>query len=326
MTGVSVFLPMSIPIIFAIDDNVVIACGVALTSLSLNANPDTRYDVFILYQKDKLSQENQDRLIRSFADFTNIGIRFVQTNDYSAIDITGTFISHTTYCRLDIPDLFPQFEKIIYADIDMIFQKDLSSVFQDSLLKGEWIAAALDLAIGEGFVFESPMPAKVGKTESDYFNAGFLVMNLKAMRDNNVPELFRAHYSNKYEQNDQDILNIVCNGHVQILPGSYNFQTNHFLHYMWGRKEPDISFKELFKGATLHYTWKNKPWNSLECVASDTWWHYYKLSPLYDDAFYFKRQQNQIVTVQDDFHRKTNRQLMLRILANIKHKLQGKHV
>ena len=42
--------------------------------------------------------------------------------------------------------------------------------------------------------------------------------------------------------------------------------------------------------------------------------------------FYFKRQQNQIVTVQDDFHRKTNRQLIMRILANIKHKILGKRV
>ena len=303
---------MTIPIIFAIDDRVVIACGVALTSLSLNAHPDTHYDAYIMHQKDKLSAENQEKLIQAFSGTANISISFVQTPDYSAIDISGVHISHTTYCRLDIPELFPQFDKVIYADIDMIFQQDLSALFQDSLQKGEWVAAALDAGIDDN--------------RSDYFNAGFLVMNLKAMRENNVPELFRPHLSKKYEQNDQDILNIVCKGHVELIPRSYNFQVNHFLHYMWGRTEPGISFKDLLRNSTLHYTWIKKPWNSLECVAGDTWWHYYKLSPVYDDMFYFKRQQNQIVTVQDDFHRKTNRQLIMRILANIKHKILGKRV
>ncbi len=321
MTGVSVFLPMSIPIIFAIDDNVVIACGVALTSLSMNALPDTHYDVFILHQKDKLSQDNQERLTRSFADTANISIRFVQTLDFSEIEITGNFISHATYCRLAIPDLFPQFDKIIYADIDMIFQQDFTAVFQDSLQQGEWIAAALDLAIDDRFIFESPMPAKVGKKESDYFNAGFLIMNLKGMRDNNVSDLFRAHFSKKYEQNDQDILNIVCDGHVEILPNTYNFQANHFLNYMWSHTDPSISFRDYFRTATLHYTWKNKPWNSLECVASDVWWYYYKQSPFYDDAFYFKRQQNLIEAIRNDYHNRSNGQLILRVLANIKHKL-----
>lgn len=314
---------MTIPIVFAIDDNVVIACGVALTSLSLNARPDTLYDVYILYQKDKLSRENQQTLISSFADKVNLTIRFVETQDYSSINITGNFISHATYCRLSIPDLFPQFDKIIYADIDMIFQQDLATVFTDSLRQGEWVAAALDLAIGDSFVFKSPMPAKVGKTETDYFNAGFLIMNLQAMRDDHVSDLFRSHFSKKYEQNDQDILNIVCHEHAEILPSIYNFQVNHFLNYMWGRTNPDISFKDLFSAATLHYTWKHKPWNSLECVASDVWWYYYKLSPFYDDAIYFKRQQDQIEAIRNDYHNRTNKQLLMRVLANIKHKLFG---
>ncbi len=312
---------MNIPIIFAIDDNVVIPCGVALTSLSLNARPDTRYDVFILHQKDKLSQENRDRLIQAFSKTANISICYVQTIDFSAVDISGTHISHTTYCRLDIPNLFPQFDKVIYADIDMIFQQDLSSLFQDSLKQDDWIAAASDLVIDDTFPFESPIPTKDEKTDSTYFNAGFLVMNLKAMRENNVQDLFRPHLSMKYEQNDQDILNIVSKGHVEIIPRFYNFQVNHFMHYLWGRKDPGVSFTDLFRTSTLHYTGINKPWNSLECVASDTWWHYYKKTPFYDDAFYFKRQQDQIETVRNDYHKRTNKQLFLRILSNIKHRI-----
>ena len=148
-----------------------------------------------------------------------------------------------------------------------------------------------------------------------------MVLNLKQMREENVVEEFRQQAMKKFAQHDQDVLNVVCNGRVQILPSMYNFQLNHFSNYMWGRKKSEIQFGELFKNATLHYTWKHKPWNSLECVAFDTWWHYYKMSPFYDDMVYFNRQRDQIEACRNDYHRKTNSQLFKRIMANIKHKL-----
>jgi lipopolysaccharide biosynthesis glycosyltransferase len=220
-----------------------------------------------------------------------------------------------------IPELFPQFDKVIYSDIDIIFQQDLSDLYANSLHDRDLIAAVLDLAINDEYYFQSPLPAKIGKSEKDYFNAGFLVMNLKQMREEKIVQTFLEHSKKGYDQNDQDVLNVVCNGRVQFLPTMYNFQLNHYSNYMWGRQNPDIKFGNLLKSATLHFTWKNKPWNSLECVAADTWWHYYKLSPFYDDKVYFKRQQDQIEASRNDYHNRTNKQLLIRVLVNIKHKL-----
>ena len=163
----------------------------------------------------------------------------------------------------------------------------------------------------------------IGKSVKDYFNSGFLVMNLKQMREENIVEQFNEHAKIKYDQNDQDVLNVVCSGRVQILPILYNFQMNHFASYMWGRTSTDILFGELFKHATLHYTGKFKPWNSLECVASDTWWHYYKMSPFYDDMVYFMRQYDLIESHKNDYRVKSNIQLLTRVMVNIKHKLFG---
>ena len=312
---------MRIPIIFAIDDNVVMQCGVTITSLLFNAKEGTFYDFYVLYEDQKLPVERRDLLKRSFSEWENCSINFVEVKeDYSEVNITGVFITRATYYRLAIPTLFPQFDKVIYADIDMIFQQDLSELYQSSLSDGEWIAAVRDLAIDDKFYFKSESPYKVGKSEKDYFNAGFLVMNLKMLREENAVEEFNRHAKIKYDQNDQDVLNVVCNGHVQILPSMYNFQLNHFSNYMWRRENPEIRFGELFKHATLHYTWKHKPWNSLECVAYDTWWHYYKMSPFYDDMVYFKRQYEQIEACRNDYHNRTNKQLFKRILANIKHR------
>lgn len=312
-----------IPIIFAIDNNVVMQCGVTITSLLKNAHLETYYEIFILCNHAQLSVESRNSLTRAFENdkqckiaFTDVGEAFKETEE----TLHG-HVTKATYYRLLIPVLFPQFDKVIYADIDMIFQQDLSELYQTSLQHGELLAAALDLSIDGKYYFRSDLPSKVGKSEKDYFNAGFLVMNLKLLRSGTVLEELNRHAKIKYEMNDQDVLNIVCKGKVQILPTLYNFQLNHFSNYMWARKSTEIQFGELFKKATLHYTWKNKPWNSLECVAYDTWWHYYKMSPFYDDLVYFKRQYEQIEAARNDYKNIDNKRLFTRIFVNIKHKL-----
>ena len=315
----------SIPVILSIDRNVVVQCGVTITSLLMNADQETFYDIYILYNPSKLDRESQSSLLDAFADNPQCKISFVSVGDAfkDSEGFASGHITTATYYRLLIPDLFPQFDKVIYSDIDIIFQQDLSGLFRDSLQNGELVAAVLDLAIDDVFYFHSDLPAKIGKSVKDYFNAGFLVMNLKQMREEGTTEAFEKHAKIKYDQNDQDVLNIVCRGRVQLLPSLYNFQLNHFSNYMWKRKKAGISFEELFKKATLHYTWKNKPWNSLECVAYDTWWHYYKMSPFYDDMVYFQRQYEQIEAYRNDFRRKSNTQLFKRILVNLKHKVFG---
>ena len=143
------------------------------------------------------------------------------------------------------------------------------------------------------------------------------------MRKVEIQQELSQHAKIKYEMNDQDVLNIVCNGRVQLLPSVYNFQPSHFATYLWRKAKSKINFDGLFKQATLHYTGVYKPWNSLECVASDTWWHYYKMSPFYDDMVYFKRQYEQIESHKNDFRLKTNGQLLTQVIVNIKHKLFG---
>lgn len=310
----------TIPIIFAIDNNVVMQCGVTITSLLMNANTDTFYDIYILCDEVRLDVEGRKKLKDAFEESPQCKIDFVDVGaTFKEIEkVIQGHVTTATYYRLLIPVLFSQFEKIIYADIDIIFQQDLSELYQTSLQHEELLAAVLDLAIDDNYYFHSTMPSKIGKTVKDYFNAGFLVMNLKRMRDENIVEEFNRHAKIKYDQNDQDVLNVVCNGRVQILPSMYNFQLNHFVNYMWGRESTSIQFGELYKHATLHYTGKNKPWNSLECVAYDTWWHYYKMSPFYDDMVYFKRQYDQIEASRNDYHNKPAKQLIINLLGRIK--------
>lgn len=314
-----------IPIVFAIDNNVVMQCGVTITSLLMNAEARTFYDIYILCNQSQLMDENKKVLQLAFAGEKGCKISFVDVGESfkESEGLAEGHITTATYFRLAIPALFPQFDKVIYADIDMIFQQDLSELYQSSLPHEELVAAVLDLAIDDKYYFMSKLPARIGKNEKDYFNAGFLVMNLEQMRKADVQEELTRHAKIKYDMNDQDVLNIVCNGKVQFLPSMFNFQPGHFANYLWGKEKSEISFEELFKRGTIHYTGMLKPWNSLDCVAGDTWWHYYKMSPFYDDVVYFKRQYDLIESHKNDFRSKTNKQLLTRVMVNVKHKLFG---
>jgi lipopolysaccharide biosynthesis glycosyltransferase len=87
---------------------------------------------------------------------------------------------------------------------------------------------------------------------------------------------------------------------------------------MWGRKESGIDFSGLVKTATLHYTFRNKPWCTLECTLDDAWWHYYRMSPVFDNQFYFKRQYNQIEAYRNDYHNKKTKVLVIHLLGRVK--------
>lgn len=314
-----------IPIIFAIDDNVVVPCGVTITSLLLNANPDAFYDIHILCETERLSAEGRTSLDEAFCECSQCNMHFVDVGDafQETVGLTTGHVTKATYYRLLIPTLFPQYDKVIYSDIDIIFQQDLSELFTNSFLNDELVAAVLDLAINQEYYFNSKLPEAIGKSEKDYFNAGFMVMNLKQLRQENKVEEFRRLSKNKYPQNDQDVLNIVCNGRVQWLPSMYNFQTNHYSNYMWGRRHSDIDFSILVKKATLHYTCRNKPWNALDCTLSDAWWHYYRHSPMFDNDFYFQCQYDRIEASRNDYHMVKAKKLIIHLLGRVKKTIIG---
>lgn len=309
---------MNIPIIFAIDDNVVIPCGVTIASLLANAKADTFYDIHILYDTKFLSRSNRIYLATSFVNTQQCHLTFDEVRQrYEKIKIEG-HITETAFFRLNIPSLFPQYNKVIYSDVDIIFQQDLLELYLNSCPSNEMFAAVADLTIND-YCFNSSLPTSVGLSTMEYINSGFLVMNLKQMREENVEKLFAEHAKKNYPQNDQDVLNVVCKDRVQLLPSIFNFQTNHFVNYMWGRQQTEIDFSEIMQKGTLHYTGPHKPWLSQECALADAWWHYYRQSPVFDASFYFNHLQNQIETCRNDFRKKTAWQLLIRAMVNVKH-------
>jgi lipopolysaccharide biosynthesis glycosyltransferase len=111
------------------------------------------------------------------------------------------------------------------------------------------------------------------REDGEYFNAGFLIMNLKAMREENIYPQFVKLSKQKFEFLDQDILNITCRNKNIVLPLKYNFMTYRFYddlklnHY---RKEELEGLKNGL--VMLHYAVPScKPWKSKYALYAGVW-------------------------------------------------------
>ena len=81
-----------------------------------------------------------------------------------------------TYYRLFIPELFPNYEKIIYLDTDILLLKDISSLYLTDLGQN-YLAAAVDVAATSLTFYKDFM--KKFNLQGEYFNDGVLVFNIQ---------------------------------------------------------------------------------------------------------------------------------------------------
>lgn len=278
----------TVPIAFAFDNNLVFPACVCLSSLLMNAKDDTFYDIFILHSsKVDLNKEQLAELLKQFTR-CRIQYRVVDDTFDQSFEIRG--ITAATYYRLLIPELISEYDKVIYADVDIIFRMDLSELYETEI-GNNYIAATRELGMnltedGQKYIHSMP-ELNVGS----YIQAGFIVMNNKAILKDNVHVQFKEWSNKKLKFQDQDILNVVCRGRIYYLSLEYNMTD---YSYMFAMRKRSV-IKELFSDAEIEYALKqgnihyngHKPWKKYS-VNFDIWWEYYRKSPFFDQKFYFE--------------------------------------
>src|SRR5690606_17750971 len=127
-----------LPIVFCFDDNLVLPAGICINSLLLHAKQDTFYDIFILHDKDaeypKTSFFNKLK-----EQFNNFSITFRSVGDEFRGNYEIREITYAAYYRLLIPDIIPEYDKIFYFDVDIIFQCDLYDIYNSVDLSNYYI-------------------------------------------------------------------------------------------------------------------------------------------------------------------------------------------
>lgn len=282
-----------VPIVFAFDENLILPAGVCLTSLLENAKEDTFYDIFILHSS-KVSFS--DTLLTQFPQiYKNCKITFREVDSYfdACYEVRG--ITSCTYYRLIIPDLIPEYDKILYSDVDVIFRDDLSVFYEIDI--EDYYLAGVDNCSFLRPDMQYYINNELGLDYTNgFFYAGNLLINSKLIRKDNIVAKFKELSYNKYKHQDLDIINIVCNKRIKTISPAF-CMTNYIYDLLLNKKkemllvctEQDIEYT-LSKGI-VHYNGP-KPWKEW-CHNFDIWWYYYRKSFFYSEysvfAFYQSR-------------------------------------
>lgn len=259
------------PIVFSTDHNYVMPTCVTIHSLLLNANPGVNYDIYIIIDPD-VTEEDKNKLRKQVeADNKESEINFLEIGDTFDSGFEIRDISRACYNRLMIPWLLPQYDKVVYSDVDIIFTGDISEVYDtnlnDSLVAGiggkSWTKGLIKKYLG-----------KIGADPNEYINSGFLLINAKAQREENLKQKYLDLSKKKFIYQDQDIINLVCKGRISKLPEIYNVNPAEYYKYAPGKPK------------VVHF-FGFKPWNHFT-YSWILWWNIYDSSIVYDADYNHK--------------------------------------
>ncbi len=277
-----------VPIFMAVDDGYIPFLGVALKSVIENSSKENKYEIKILYTK--VSEKNQNK-IKAY-ETENVSIEFVDLSSklHEIEDklYTRNYFSNTTYFRLFIPELYPEYDKAVYIDSDTVTLADIAELYNtdmgDSLIAG--IPDGAVQAIPE---FQEYVEKVVGVIDyNNYFNAGIIVMNLKALREYKFQEKFLYMLEKvKFEvAQDQDYMNRLCKGRVKLLGFEWNRMP------AMGKHEGELKL--------IHYNLGCKPWYFDDVLYQEYFWKYAKKTEFYDEIRAMKSKYTEADKEKDD--------------------------
>lgn len=262
----------NVAIAVAANDYFIPYCATFLKSMAEHSNSDKNYDILLLSQD--VSDINVKNVKKMLSAWKNISLRVLDPSvliDQYTFHIEGHF-SKETYYRLVLPELLPNYDKVLYLDSDMIAMDDVSKIYDENI-DGYLLAACHDAdtaGLYNGYRKDKKdYTDKILKLKEpyQYFQAGVLLLNLEEFRKRyTTKQILDFAVSEKWQLLDQDILNKLCEGAVKYIDMSWNVMVDfagirinqiialapRWLNEMYqeARKNPKI----------IHYAGPQKPW------------------------------------------------------------------
>lgn len=259
-----------IPAFFAADENYIPYLTVSLLSVKQNASKENEYHIYIL--NIGIDEAHADEITAMREDWFRITFVNVQSamEGFSKCISLRDYYTSTTYFRIFIADMFPQYDKALYLDSDTVVNADIAELY-DYSVKGKMITGIPDGAVQSVPEMQEYVEKALGIKYTEYFNAGIIVMNLKIFRETNFYGQF-AELIKKYKfkiAQDQDYLNVICKGKTNIISNEWNT--------MPGFTEDKGQTPKL-----VHYNLTAKPWHYEGLTFEKYFWYYAKQTKYYD--------------------------------------------
>lgn len=274
-----------IPILFTFDETLIMPAGVCLTSLLENALPETFYDIFILHGPESDFSKSKLQELPNYYQRCRITFRVVKGEFVGAYEIRG--IPETAYYRLLSPELIPEYDKLLYSDVDVIIREDLSKYYELDL-GNNYFAAVDNCSRLRPSVRDYLSDSLKLDWRNGYYYSGNLVINSALIRKENLTVIFREMGKNSYKMQDMDIINIVCNKRFLPLGPVFCMTVQLYSLIVNRRSEMDAIYgakalDDALNHGIVHYNGA-KPWRE-DCPNADIWWRYYRDSIFFDEKF-----------------------------------------
>nr|Q0WV13.1 RecName: Full=Probable galacturonosyltransferase 13 [Arabidopsis thaliana]ABO09884.1 At3g01040 [Arabidopsis thaliana]BAE99035.1 hypothetical protein [Arabidopsis thaliana] len=178
------------------------------------------------------------------------------------------YISLLNHLRIYLPELFPNLDKVVFLDDDIVIQKDLSPLW-DIDLNGK-VNGAVETCRGEDvwvmskrlrnyFNFSHPLIAKHLDPEECAWAYGMNIFDLRTWRKTNIRETYHSWLKENLKSNltmwklgTLPPALIAFKGHVQPIDSSW--------HMLGLGYQSKTNLENAKKAAVIHYNGQSKPW------------------------------------------------------------------
>lgn len=273
-------------VVFAVNDLYIPPFGVALHSLIRHADRNRQYKIFVLNEG---IGNGHWKKVKSMEQ-PNITIESVNVSEWMRehpIPTVNHLSKETTY-RLLIPKIFPQYDKILYLDSDLLIRKDIAELF-DIDLEGAVFGASIARLFRWSYEY---ITEDLSLRADKYFNCGVLLINNRLLGESNICEKgMRMLEEKRYPTQDQDVINILCQspenvGKVKLIDGRWNVEWHHLYE-----EGAEVYIDAVRKGSLdlvkdpfiIHYTGPQKPWNHPELELAEYFWQEAKETVFYEE-------------------------------------------
>lgn len=270
-----------IPIVFAANDSYAPYLGVAISSLIRHASSENIYRIFIL--ETDISIQHKKRMEDMQRKNVTITFRNVQ-EEISEWEIPQVnHLSPETTYRLLIDKIFPNYEKVVYLDTDLVILHDIADLYNeqldDDILACSRARLVPDLAAYIKNQLDFPI--------ADYFNPGVMLVN--------IPAFIRAGIGNRgldmlsakrYFTQDQDVLNLLCHHQVKYLDPRWNVEWGHLTGKSGDAVIDDVrqgSLEAVNDPYIIHYSTFCKPWAHPEIPLAEFFWEEARKTCFYEE-------------------------------------------
>jgi len=282
---------------FCFNNEYTIPAAVAFRSLLENASKDYFYKLYVAHID--ISVENQQKLHKIELEFhEHASLEFLQMQDrfedlWKKTATKGHYSKEVFY-KLIAPSLFPQYEKIIISDVDVVFLGDVSpSYFSFDVAEDIYVAGVG----GVGKILHILDDYKKDFSQEEIsklvINGGYMVYNLNKMRKDHLEASFLKCYEMNYWrilQLEQDVINLCCYPKIKFLP-----LKNMMCNYVYDLYNTDEDFNSdktfsrvelkeaMANPVLLHYPGYRKPWRDRDSTKAEEWFKYVVRTPFCEE-------------------------------------------